>query len=204
ALAHLLSGAMNELALWIAQQPDAAQAAQQAWDVLERVPEGVRRGWRAGSRQARPGAERPASSGSAAAGLGGSRAFTGSVVHGAGDRLPLAVFHLRDQSLAGADVLVGAEGDGRAAEDVLVAGDLLQSRGEAGNGEIGAGFLQGLHDKVGRDVAELGRGRRRIAVRLVIALQPGLCRTLGSVVVDQVEAGDGVVALGGTALGFRD
>lgn len=44
ALAHLLSGAMNELALWIAQQPDAAQAAQQAWDVLERVLEGLRRG----------------------------------------------------------------------------------------------------------------------------------------------------------------
>jgi AcrR family transcriptional regulator len=42
ALAHLLSGAMNEAALWIAQSPDPPQALQEAMATLEVLLEGVR------------------------------------------------------------------------------------------------------------------------------------------------------------------
>lgn len=42
ALAHMLSGAMNELALWVAQRSDPAVALEEAVAVLERTLEGLR------------------------------------------------------------------------------------------------------------------------------------------------------------------
>lgn len=42
ALAHLLSGAMDEAAIWIAQSPDPDQALEEAWISLEALLKGLK------------------------------------------------------------------------------------------------------------------------------------------------------------------